>query len=122
MRVRKGAARHRAKKRLLREARGNVGGRSKLLRTVKETVVRSRAYAYRDRKVRKRNFRALWITRLNAACRERGISYSIFIHALSEAGIDLNRKTLSDLAIREPEVFDEIVEAVKSSLPTTSAA
>ncbi len=122
MRVRKGAARHRAKKRLLREARGNVGGRSKLLRTVKETVVRSRAYAYRDRKVRKRNFRALWITRLNAACQERGISYSIFIHALSEAEIDLDRKTLSDLAIREPEVFDEIVGAAKSSLPTTSAA
>ncbi len=122
MRVRKGAARHRAKKRLLREARGNVGGRSKLLRTVKETVIRSRAFAYRDRKVRKRRFRALWITRLTAACRERGISYSSFIHALSEAGIGMNRKTLSELAIHEPKVFDDIVEAVKSSLPTTSAA
>lgn len=122
MRVRKGAARHRAKKRLFREARGNVGGRSRLLRTVKETIVRSRAFAYRDRKVRKRKFRELWISRLSAACREREISYSTFIHALTEAGIALNRKILSELAIHEPEIFDEIVQTAKSSLPKTSAA
>ena len=116
MRVRLGKARHRAKKRLFKEARGNVGGRSKLLRTVKETIIRSRAYAYRDRKNRKRDFRALWITRITAACRERGISYSVFIHGLKEASIELNRKTLSELAIHEPAVFDEILEAVKASV------
>jgi len=115
MRVRKGAARRKAKRRLFREVRGNVGGRSKLLRTVKETVVRSRVYAYRDRRVRKREFRALWITRLNAACRQRGMSYSVFIQRLSVAGIDLNRKTLSELAISEPAIFDEIVVLVQSA-------
>ena len=115
MRVRVGKARRRSKKRLFKEARGNVGGRSKLLRTVKETVVRSRAYSYRDRRVRKRMFRQLWITRLTAACRERGISYSAFIHGLQAAEISLNRKTLSELAIREPQIFDEVVDAVKAA-------
>ena len=122
MRVRKGAARHRAKKRLFREARGNVGGRGKLLRTVKETVIRSRAYAYRDRRNRKRTFRALWITRLTAACKQRGISYSTFIHGLHAAGIALNRKTLSQLAIFDAGVFDEIVEAVQAARAASSAA
>ena len=116
MRVLLGKARHRAKKRLFKEARGNVGGRSKLLRTVKETIIRSRAYAYRDRKNRKRDFRALWITRITAACRAREISYSVFIYGLKEAEIELNRKTLSELAIHEPVVFDEIVEAAKASV------
>jgi len=111
-RVRLGTARRRSKKRLFKEARGNVGGRSKLLRTVKETVVRSRVYAYRDRRNRKRLLRALWITRLNAACRQRGMSYSSFIHALKAADIDLNRKSLSELAISDPAIFDEIVAAV----------
>jgi len=122
MRVRKGAARLRAKKRLFREARGNVGGRGKLLRTVKETVVRSRAYAFRDRRNRKRTFRALWITRITAACRERGLNYSSFIHGLTVAGIGLDRKMLSDLAIFEPEVFSEIVEAAQSAVQKSSAA
>jgi large subunit ribosomal protein L20 len=110
-RVRLGTARRRSKKRLFKEARGNVGGRSKLLRTVKETVVRSRVYAYRDRRNRKRVLRALWITRLNAACRQRGVSYSSFIHALKAAEIGLNRKSLSELAISDPAIFDEILAA-----------
>ncbi len=122
MRVRKGSARRRAKKRLFKEARGNFGGRSKLLRTVKETVVRSRVFAYRDRRVRKREMRALWITRLNAACRERGIAYSAFIYGIRAAGIELNRKTLSELAIFNPQVFDEIVEVAKSAAASSSAA
>jgi large subunit ribosomal protein L20 len=122
MRVRKGAARRRAKKRLFRDARGNVGGRGKLLRTVKETVVRSRAYAFRDRRNRKRTFRALWITRITAACRERGLNYSSFIHGLAVAGIGLDRKMLSDLAIFEPEVFSEVVEAAQSAVQQSSAA
>jgi large subunit ribosomal protein L20 len=116
MRVRLGKARRRAKKRLFKEAKGNRGGRSKLLRTVKETIIRSRAFAYRDRRTRKRDFRALWITRLTAACRERGMAYSAFIHGLGLAGIGLNRKTLSELAIHEPAVFDEVFQAVRTAL------
>ena len=115
MRVKYGKARRRSNKRWFKEAKGNVGGRSKLLRTVKETVIRSRAYAYRDRKVRKRTFRALWITRISAACKSRGLSYSKFIHLLKEAKVELNRKMLSEIAIHHPEVFDEIVKAVSPS-------
>ena len=122
MRVRLGSARRRKKKRIFKEARGNVGGRSKLLRTVKETVIRSRAYAYRDRRVRKRDFRRLWITRVSAACRERGISYSAFIHGLSTAGVELNRKTLSELAIFHPAVFDEIADVARTAIAGASAA
>lgn len=116
MRVSSGKARRRAKKRLFREARGNVGGRGSLLRTVKESVVRSRAFAYRDRRNRKRDFRRLWITRITASCRQRGIRYSSFIHGLAQAGIELNRKMLSELAIHEPDVFDELVEAAKAAV------
>ena len=115
MRVRLGKARHRSKKRLFKEARGYVGGRSKLLRTVKETLVRARAFATRDRRVRKREFRALWITRLSAACRERGLSYSVFIHGLVLAKVELNRKQLSELAVANPEIFNEIVEISKKA-------
>jgi large subunit ribosomal protein L20 len=116
MRVRYGKARHRAKKRLFKEAKGRRGGRSKLLRTVKETTIRARVFAYRDRRVRKRDFRALWITRLSAACREQGLSYSQFIHGLKISQIELNRKTLSELAINEPSVFEEVVASVKEAL------
>ena len=115
MRVTIGAARRRKKKRIFKEAKGNYGGRSKLLRTVKETVLKSRMYAFRDRRAFKREMRRLWITRITAACRERGISYSRFIHALDAAEIGLNRKMLSELAIHNPEVFDEIVEAAKAA-------
>jgi large subunit ribosomal protein L20 len=116
MRVRAGKARHRAKKRLFKEARGNFLGRRKLLRTMKETVLRARAFAWVHRRLKKREYRALWITRLTAACRARGLSYSNFIHGLSVAGIELNRKTLSELAIHEPVVFDEIVEVAKQAV------
>lgn len=122
MRVRLGKARRRSKKRLFKEAKGNFGGRSKLLRTVKETVVRSRAYAYRDRRVRKREFRQLWITRITAACRERGISYSQFIHGLTLANIELDRKSLSQLAALNPSVFDEVMEIVKAAKSQATAA
>ena len=121
MRVRIGAARRKKKVRLFKEARGNVGGRSKLLRTVKETVIRSRAYAYRDRRNRKREFRQLWITRLAAACRLNGLSYSEFIHAMNSAGIALNRKSLSELAISDPKIFAEIVDAVRGSSEVSPA-
>lgn len=114
MRVKSGKVRHKAKKRLFKAAKGNVGGRKRLYRTVKETMLRAGAYAFRDRRAKKREFRALWITRVTAACRERGLRYSTFIHGLKLAGIDLNRKMLSEIAIHEPAVFDEIVEVVRS--------
>jgi large subunit ribosomal protein L20 len=110
MRVRLGKARHRSKKRLFKEARGNFGGRSKLLRTVKETLVRARAFATRDRRNRKREFRALWITRISAAVSQRGMNYSTFMRGLVIAKVQLNRKQLSEIAISNPEVFNEIVE------------
>ena len=122
MRVRLGKARHRSKKRIFKEARGNVGGRSKLLRTVKETLVRARAFATRDRRVRKREFRALWITRISAAVRELGMSYSVFMNGLLLANVKLNRKQLSELAISNPEVFNEIVEIAKKARSAASAA
>ncbi len=113
MRVSSSKARRRSKKRLFKEARGNVGGRSKLLRTVKETIVRSRAFAYRDRRNRKRDFRSLWITRITAACRSRNLRYSEFIHGLAQQGIELNRKMLSEIAIHDPQVFDELADQAR---------
>jgi large subunit ribosomal protein L20 len=122
MRVRAGKARHRSKKRLFKEARGNFLGRRKLLRSLKETVLRARAFSWTHRRLKKREYRALWITRLSAACGMRGLNYSTFIRGLSVAGIELNRKTLSELAIHEPEVFDEIVEIAKKAVAQGSAA
>ena len=116
MRISYSVARHRAHKRLFREAKGSYGGRKNLLRTVKETIVRNRCYAYRDRRVRKREFRALWIIRIKAAAEMRGMSYSRFIYGLNLAKLSLNRKTLSELAIHEPQVFDEVAAAVRDAL------
>lgn len=116
MRTTKGAARNRAKNRLYKKTKGYRGGRGNLLRTAKETVVRAGVYAFRDRRVRKRDFRRLWIIRINAACRLRDIRYSEFIAGLKKAGIDLNRKTLSEMAIHDPVGFDAVVEKVKAAL------
>lgn len=116
MRTTKGAARTRAKKRLYRKAKGYRGGRGRLLRTVKETLIRAGQYAYRDRRVRKREFRRLWIVRINAAVRMHGLRYSQFIAGLKKAQIDLNRKSLSELAIHDPEAFEAVVEKVKAVL------
>ncbi|MEO1617026.1 MAG: 50S ribosomal protein L20 [Planctomycetota bacterium] len=116
MRATKGAARRQAKKRLFKRAKGYRGGRGKLIRTVKETLVRSGAYAFRDRRVRKREFRRLWITRINAATRLHGLRYSEFIHGLKKAGIELDRKTLSEMAIHDAESFTAVVDKVKEAL------
>jgi large subunit ribosomal protein L20 len=116
MRTTKGAARRKAKRRLFRKAKGYRGGRNNLLRTVKETLLRSGQYAFRDRRVRKREFRKLWIIRINAAARERGLRYSEFICGLKMAGIELDRKTLSEMAIHDPAGFDEVVAKVKEAL------
>ena len=102
VRVTYGAPRHRKKTRFFKRARGFRGGRSKLWRTVRESVMRAWAYSYRDRRQRKRQFRRLWIVRINAAARMRGMGYSRFISGLKKAGIELNRKQLSELAIQDP--------------------
>ena len=94
-------------------AKGFRGGRNNLLRTVKNAVDRARVYAYRDRKQRKRDFRRLWIVRINAAVRAHGLNYSGFIHGLNKAGIELDRKALAYLAIEEPAAFDAVVAQVK---------
>jgi large subunit ribosomal protein L20 len=116
MRISFSVARHRSHKRLFREAKGGFGARKNLLRTVKEAVVRNRCFAYRDRRNRKRDFRALWIIRIKAAAEMRGVTYSRFIHGLTLAGIGLNRKALSELAIHQPLVFDEIATLAKNAL------
>ena len=116
MRARKGAARTKANRRLFKAAEGFVGGRRKLLRTVKETLDRAGAFAFRDRRARKRDFRRLWITRLSAACRERDLRYSQFIAGLKAAKIELDRKSLSEIAIADPAAFDAVIVEVKAAL------
>ena len=120
MRTTKGAARRQAKRRLFKKAKGYVGGRRRLLRTVKENLVRAGVYAFRDRRRRKRDFRRLWIIRLNAAVRERGLRYSQFIAGLGKAQIELDRRTLSEMAIHDPQGFDTVVQAVKQALATAA--
>lgn len=116
MRTTKGAARTKAKRKLFKRAKGYRGGRGRLLRTVKETLIRAGVFAFRDRRVKKRTYRRLWITRINAACRLRGINYSQFINGLVKAKIELDRKSLSEIAITDPAGFDVIVEAAKKAL------
>ncbi|MFT4540240.1 MAG: large subunit ribosomal protein L20 [Planctomycetota bacterium] len=115
VRVTYGAPRHQKKARLFKLARGYRGGRSKLWRTVRESLVRAWAYSYRDRRQKKRQFRRLWIIRINAASRMRGMTYSHFIDGLKKASIDLNRKQLSELAIHDPALFDQLVVEAKSA-------
>jgi large subunit ribosomal protein L20 len=116
MRTTKGAARTKAKRKLFKRAKGYRGGRGRLLRTVKETLIRSGVFAFRDRRVKKRTFRRLWITRISAACRQRGMNYSTFINGLKKANVELDRKSLSEIAICDPKGFDSIVETAKKSL------
>ena len=116
MRTTKGAARTKAKRRLFKRAKGYRGGRRNMIRSVKETLIRAGVFAFRDRRVRKRQFRRLWIIRINAACRMRGLRYSEFIHGLHKAKIELDRKSLSEIAVCDPAGFDSIVESVKEAL------
>jgi large subunit ribosomal protein L20 len=97
-------------------AKGNVGGRRKLYRQARETVEKGLAYAYRDRRVRKREFRSLWIVRINAAARLVGLSYAQLIHGLKKSGIAMDRKVLADLAMRDPNGFNAIAEVAKAQL------
>ena len=118
-RVRKGSARKRAHKRVLREARGYYGTKSRHFQQAKVALTRAGAFAWRDRRARKRDMRRLWITRITAACRMRGTRYSLFMNGLKNSGIMLNRKMLSQIAIEDPKAFDQLVEAaVKASTAT----
>jgi len=115
MRVRKGAARHRKHKRTLKAAKGYWGGRGKLRVIAKQQLLKSMYYSYRDRKARKREFRALWIIRINAACRERGLTYGALMSALRKKGMVINRKMLAELAVHDPKAFDAVLEATREA-------
>ncbi|MCH7591478.1 MAG: 50S ribosomal protein L20 [Planctomycetes bacterium] len=117
-----GAARHRKKVRVFKEVRGYRGAPGKRWRLAQEAVIRAGVNAYRDRRRRKRDFRALWVTRLTAACRMRDINYSRFIYGLTAANIELNRKVLSEMAIHAPTDFDALVELAKKHQPKEAAA
>jgi len=108
--------RHKRKKKLLKAAKGYFGGRKNLLRTVKDAVTRGWEHAYEDRRKKKRNFRSLWITRINAAVREHDITYSRFISGLKAAGVEMDRKAMADLAVRNPEGFAALVAEAKKGL------
>jgi large subunit ribosomal protein L20 len=116
MRTIKGAARAKAKRKLFKRAKGYVGGRGRLLRSVKETLIRAGVYAFRDRRAKKRNFRRLWITRLSAACQLNGMNYSRFMAGLKKANVVLDRKSLSEIAVRDPAAFTVIAQTAKAAL------
>jgi len=115
-RVKNGAVTKARRKKILKEAKGYFGSKHRLFKTAKEQVMHSRVYAYRDRKQNKRNFRKLWIVRINAACRENDISYSRFINGLSKAGVTVNRKMLAEIAIDSPKAFADLVIIAKDAL------
>lgn len=116
MRVKTGVVRRRRHKKILKQARGFYAGRSRQFRKAKEQLERSLVYAYRDRKQKKREFRKLWIMRINAACRMNEISYSRFMHGLKKAGIELDRKILADMAMNDPKQFTAVVDQAKKAV------
>lgn len=115
-RVKRGVTAHARHKKILKRAKGYYGARSRTFKVAKQAVIKAGQYAYRDRRVRKREFRALWITRINAAVREYGISYSVFMNALKKANIEVDRKVLADMAVRDKAAFTSLVEQVKSQI------
>ena len=121
-RVKRGVTAHAKHKKVLKAAKGFYGRRKNTIRTAKAAVDRSMQYATRDRKVKKRNFRALWIQRINAAVREHGLTYGRFIDGLNKSGLVIDRKVLSDLAINEPGAFAAIVEKAKAAIPAPAEA
>jgi large subunit ribosomal protein L20 len=115
-RSRPNVARLKRKKQVMKAAKGAYGGRSKLWKAAKETVERGWRYAYRDRKNKKRDFRKLWIVRINAAAHQHDMSYSVFMNGLKKAGVEIDRKVLADLAVRDPQAFAAIAEQARSAL------
>jgi len=114
-RVKRGVAAHRRHKRILKEAKGYWGARSRLVRTARDAVEKGWKYSYRDRRQRKRQFRALWIARINAAAREHDLSYSVFIHGLNTAGVEVDRKSLADIAVNDPQAFADLAALAKGA-------
>ena len=114
-RIKRGVTKRRRHKKILDAAEGYYGARSKLVRRAKETVERAWKYAYRDRRQRKRDFRSLWIARINAAARENGLSYSVLVHGLAKVGVTLDRKNLADLAVADPKAFAALAQAAKAN-------
>jgi large subunit ribosomal protein L20 len=121
-RVKRGVTARARHKKVLDQAKGYRGRRSTVFRIAKEAVMRAGQYAYRDRRNRKRVFRALWITRINAAAREHGLTYSVFMNGLMKAEIELDRKVLAELAVNDKQAFSAIVEQVKSKIGETPAS
>lgn len=115
-RVKRGVVARARHKKVLNKAKGYYGARSKVYRVAKQAVIKAGQYAYRDRRVRKREFRALWITRINAAARMNGLSYSRFMNGLSRAGIEVDRKMLADLAVHDAEAFTALAEQAKAEI------
>lgn len=116
MRVKRGYVSQRKHKKIIKMTKGQWGTRSKLFRRANEAMMKSYWYAYRDRRQRRRDFRRLWITRINAAARQNGISYSRFIHGLKQANVQLDRKVLADLAVRDKEAFAAIADIAKKAI------
>ena len=120
-RIKRGVAAHKKHKRLLNEAEGRRGAKRKLVRPAREAAIHAMSYAYRDRRARKAQFRALWIARINAASREGGVSYSRLMAALRTAGVDLDRKILADMAVNDPKIFRHYVDLVRENRLTAEA-
>ncbi len=115
-RVKRGVTTHARHRKVIKAAKGYYGARKNTFRAANQAVEKAGQYAYRDRRAKKRTFRSLWIQRINAAAREEGMTYGRFINGLDKAGIEVDRKVLADLAVREPEAFKALVEAAKASL------
>ena len=115
-RVKRGVTSHARHKKVIKQAKGYRGRRKNTIRVARQAVEKAAQYAYRDRRVRKREFRSLWIQRINAASREHGLNYARFMSGLKRAGIDVDRKILADLAVREPEAFKALVDQAQSAL------
>eukprot|EP00456_Euglypha_rotunda_P012374 TRINITY_DN13499_c0_g1_i3.p3 TRINITY_DN13499_c0_g1~~TRINITY_DN13499_c0_g1_i3.p3 ORF type:complete len:119 (-),score=36.70 TRINITY_DN13499_c0_g1_i3:95-451(-) len=115
-RIKRGVTTRAKHKRVLEQAKGYYGRRKNTIRVAKQAVEKAGQYAYRDRKVKKRNFRALWIQRINAAVRAEGLTYSQFMHGVKLAGVDLDRKVMADLAVREPAAFKALVDQAQAAL------
>ena len=115
-RVKRGSKARRRRKKVLKSAKGFIGSRSMLFRPAKQAVIKSLQYAYRDRRQKKRNFRRLWITRINAAARQNGLTYSRFINGLKQANVEIDRKMLAEMAVNDKDAFSELVEVAKSEL------
>jgi large subunit ribosomal protein L20 len=121
-RVKRGVTAHARHKRVLQAAKGYYGRRKNTIRIAKQAVEKAGQYAYRDRKVKKRSFRAIWIQRINAAVREQGLTYGVFMHGTKLAGIELDRKVMADIAMHEPETFKAIIAQAQAALDAKVAA